>query len=128
MHVLSWKKVISSYSASKFSVIILFIQRLIPILKEKYLKSRNFNISQLSKVSIKVDWALPITGNCHIRPFVIKFLNLLYLSSVMSLSCFVVESFVLLVHGNRQLIFTSWIYCKFLILPEYLILGSRLFA
>lgn len=102
MHVLSWKKVISSYSASKFSVIILFIQRLIPILKEKYLKSRNFNISQLSKVSIKVDWALPITGNCHIRPFVKKFVNPLYLTSVMSLSCFVVESFVLLVHGNRQ--------------------------
>lgn len=104
MHVLSWKKVISSYSASKFSVIILFIQLLIPILKEKYLKSRNFNISQLSKVSIKVDWALPITGNCHIRPFVIKFLNLLhvYLTSVISPSCFVVESFVLLVHGNRQ--------------------------
>lgn len=101
MHVLSWKKVISSYSASKFSVIILFIQRLIPILKEKYLKSRNFNISQLSKVSIKVDWVLPI--NCHIRPFFIKFflLNLL-LTPVKSLSCFAVESFVLLVHGNRQ--------------------------
>lgn len=70
VHVLSWTKGISLYSVSKFSVIILFIQLLILILKEKYLKSRNFNINQDSKVSIKVNWALPI--NCHIRPFVIK--------------------------------------------------------
>lgn len=99
VHVLSWTKVISFYSVSKFSVIILFIQLLILILKEKFWKVEilTSTLETLHKSGLGFT-------NCHIRPIVIKFFffNLL-LTSVKSRSCFAVEPFVLLVHGNKHI-------------------------
>lgn len=73
VHVLSWTKVISFYSVSKFSVIILFIQLLILILKEKIwiVEILTSTLETLHKSGLSFT-------NCHIRPFVIKFFLIIY--------------------------------------------------